>query len=164
MSRELELIFDYGDAFRRQRVPIVTRACNYGGSRPWFRCGCGRRVGVLFVGLGAFVCRSCLELGYACQQQAPRWRPMLRAQSIRRRLGGDGSSMDSFPERPRYMHRKTYEKLQRKGIAAEQRALSVIARGLSRKLSRLQFLAANVRWRTRIAFDPCPQEMREIPF
>jgi hypothetical protein len=142
---ELELIFDYQGAFRRQRVAIVTTACNYGGLRPWFRCLCGRRVGVLFDGLGAFVCRRCLDLGYACQQQAPRWRPMLRAQSIRRRLGGSGSLMDDFPEWPRYMHWKTYEKLRRKSIVAEQRALSVIGGGLSRNLSRLRFLAANVR-------------------
>ena len=104
---ELEIVFDYQGAFRRQRVPIVTTDCNYGGSRPWFRCACGRRVGVLFDELGAFVCRQCLDLGYACQQQAPRWRPMLRTQSIRRRLGGGGSLIDDFPERPHYMHRKT---------------------------------------------------------
>ena len=36
--------------------------------------------------------------------------------------------MDPFPERPRYMHRKTYEKLRRKSLVAEQRALSVIGR------------------------------------
>ena len=142
---ELEIIFDYRDAFRRQRVPIVTTDCNYGGTRPWFRCLCGRRVGVLFDGVSAFVCRQCLGLGYACQQQAPRYRPMLRAQSIRRRLGGTGSLMDSFPERPRYMRRKTYEKLRRKSLVAEQRALSAIAAGLSRNLSRLRFLAANIR-------------------
>ena len=140
---ELEIIFDYRDAFRRQRVPIVTTACNYGGSRSWFQCVCGRRVGVLFDGVSAFVCRQCLGLGYACQQQAPRYRPMLRAQTLRRRLGGDGGLMDPFPERPRYMHRKTYEKLRRKSLVAEQRALSVIAGGLSRNLSRLRFLAAN---------------------
>jgi hypothetical protein len=54
------------------------------------------------------------------------------------------SLMDAFPKRPRYMHRKTCEKLRRKSVAAEQRALSVIAGGLSRNLSRLRFLAANV--------------------
>jgi hypothetical protein len=90
------------------------------------------------------VCRQCLGLSYACQQQAPRYRPMLRAQSIRRRLGGSGSLMDAFPERPRYMHHKTYEKLRRKGEAAEQRALSVFA-GAYRYRSRLRFLAANLR-------------------
>lgn len=137
---ELEIVFEYRDAFRRQRVPIVTTACNYGGSRQWFRCVCGRRVGVLFDGIGAFVCRQCLELGYACQQQAPRYRPMLRAQSIRRRLGGSGSLMESFPGRPRYMHRKTYEKLRRKGFAAERRALS----GIASSLARIKFMVANV--------------------
>ena len=66
---ELEIIFDYRDAFRRQRVPIVTTACNYGGSRSWFQCVCGRRVGVLFDGVSAFVCRQCLGLGYACSSR-----------------------------------------------------------------------------------------------
>ena len=137
---ELEIVFDYRGAFRRQRVAILTTACNYGGSRPWFRCVCGRRVGMLFDGLGAFVCRSCLDLGYACQQQAARWRPMLRAQSIRRRLGGEGSLLEPFPERPRHMHRTTYEKLRRKGAAAEQLTLSAS----SSIMHRFRFYTANV--------------------
>jgi hypothetical protein len=45
--------------------------------------------------------------------------------------------MDPFPERPRYMHRKTYEKLRRKGFAAEQRAFSGI--GERRPLKRAIF-------------------------
>jgi hypothetical protein len=136
---ELEIVFNYRDTFRRQRVPVVTTPCNYGGSRPWFRCVCGRRVGVLFDGISAFVCRSCLRLGYACQQQAARWRPMRRAQSIRRRLGGDGSLLDDFPARPRYMHRSTYERLRRRGMAAEQRAISMAVS----HVHRLRFVAAN---------------------
>jgi hypothetical protein len=39
------------------------------------------------------------------------------------------------------MHRKTYEKLRRKGIAAEQTALSSIAGNLAR----FRFMAANAR-------------------
>jgi hypothetical protein len=64
---------------------------------------------------------------------------MLKAQSIRRRLGGSGSLMDDFPERPRHMHRKTYENLRRKGFAAEQTALS----GIASSLARIKFMAAN---------------------
>lgn len=123
----LDMLFEHRGSFKRQTVPIVTTECNYGGSRPWFRCACGRRVGVLFDGLGAFVCRTCLDLGYACQQQAPRWRPVLRAQVIRHKLGGSQSLLDPFPERPRYMHRKTYERLRRKGLAVEQIALAGVA-------------------------------------
>jgi hypothetical protein len=83
------MIFYYGEAFRRQRVPIVTTTCNYGGTRPWFRCLCGRRIGILFHG----ICLSFLSgAGLRLQQQALRWRPTLKAQSIRRRRGGGGNS------------------------------------------------------------------------
>src|SRR5215831_7092426 len=39
-------------------VSIDWTPCNYGGSRPWFRCpvlGCGRRVAILYGG-GIFAC------------------------------------------------------------------------------------------------------------
>lgn len=54
---------------------------------------------------------------------------------------GSGSLINAFPERSRYMHRKTHEKLRRKGLIAEQRALSVIAGNLAR----IRFMAANIR-------------------
>ncbi len=35
---------------------------------------------------------------------------MHRAQDIRRQLGGDGNLFDLFPEKPKGMHWKTYER------------------------------------------------------
>ena len=36
---------------------------------------------------------------------------MLKAQRIRQRLGGDGSLGEPFPEKPKGMHWRTYERL-----------------------------------------------------
>ena len=123
----------------RPGVPIVTTACNYGGSRPWFRCICARRVSVLFDGMHAYY-RLCLGLSYACQQETARYRPLLRAQAIRLRLSGSESLLEPFPDGP-HPHRKTYEKLRGTGIALEQRVLSRTIGGLPR----LRFMAANAR-------------------
>ena len=120
-------MFNYRGFWKRQPVSIVRTRCNYGGSRPWFKCLCGRRAGLLFDGVGAFVCRLCLGLAYACQQENARWRPLLRAQAIRRRLGGSSSLLDPFPERPPRMHQRTYERLRRKAMEAERQAISLAA-------------------------------------
>jgi len=52
-------------------VPIEWTPCNYGGSRPWFRCpaiGCGRRIAVLY-GSDIFACRQCHRLAYESQRE-----------------------------------------------------------------------------------------------
>lgn len=52
------------------QVQLVTTSCYFGGIRWWFRCplsGCGRRVGVLYLGKYAG-CRHCYDLTYqSCQ-------------------------------------------------------------------------------------------------
>lgn len=57
----------------KQKYPIVSSLCNYGGKRYWFECSvfnhgryCGRRVGKLYLGAGSsfFACRHCYDLIY----------------------------------------------------------------------------------------------------
>jgi len=97
----------------RYRVALEWTACNYGGSRPWFRCpaeGCGRRVAILY-GREIFACRQCHELTYQTQRE-PYWmRNILRAKKIRKTLGGDTGLLASYPPKPKGMHWRTYEKM-----------------------------------------------------
>jgi hypothetical protein len=87
--------------------------CNYGGSRPWFRCparGCDRRAAILYLN-GIFACRHCCQLAYNCQREPAHYRALNRAQAIREKLGGSGNMYEVFPKRPRGMHRRTYQRL-----------------------------------------------------
>jgi hypothetical protein len=49
-----------------QRVSVATVRPHLGGERPWFACGCGRRVGRLYLppGQRSFRCRHCHYLTY----------------------------------------------------------------------------------------------------
>src|SRR5215211_6542720 len=98
----------------QELVPLEWTACNFGGERPWFVCpgtGCGRRVALLY-GLGRyFLCRHCYDLVYESQRENEMSRALRRAQAIRERLGGSANMTKPFPEKPKGMHWKTYERL-----------------------------------------------------
>jgi hypothetical protein len=98
----------------KQTVPLTWTACNFGGGRPWFVCpgaGCARRVAVLYGPGRYFLCRHCYDLSYQSQRDNSMYRALHRAQDIRRRLGGSANMMEPFPDKPKGMHWKTYERL-----------------------------------------------------
>lgn len=92
-------------------VRLTRTPCNYGGYRPWFLCPhCGRRVGKLYGGR-RFLCRHCHRLAYQSQNESPWDRVLRKAQDIRLKLGGTVSMADSFPDKPKGMHWRTYNRL-----------------------------------------------------
>jgi hypothetical protein len=94
-----------------QRVPIIWTACHFGGHRPWFRCNnCSGRAAVLYSAGEVFACRRCCGLAYESQQEPLSQRGLLKAQKIRERLGGDPDVLEAFPDRPKGMHSRTYER------------------------------------------------------
>lgn len=114
---------------------LLTRTdCHLGGSRPWFICpgvvngrACGRRVAVLY-GAHYFLCRNCHRLGYETQREDAAGRARIKAQNIRRRLGGSTSLLDPIPKRPTGMHFRTYWRLLNEAQDAEQASwLGIIA-------------------------------------
>jgi hypothetical protein len=48
----------------------------------------------------------------------------LKAQKIRERLGGNASMLDDFPNKPKGMHWRTYDPLQRRYEAADAQSLN----------------------------------------
>jgi hypothetical protein len=68
-----------------------------------------------------FACRHCYRLAYASQQESAHDRGLLKAQGIRMRLGGTANMLDDFPEKPKGMHWRTYERLCRAHDAAQAR-------------------------------------------
>jgi hypothetical protein len=102
----------------QQRVPIRLTACHFGGVRPWFVCPaycngrhCGRRAAILYCAGELFACLRCYGLSYASQQQTALDRGLEQARKIRMRLGGDVDLLGPFPQRPKRMHRPTFERL-----------------------------------------------------
>ncbi len=98
----------------REPVELAWTACNFGGERPWFICpgaDCSRRVAILYGPGRYFLCRHCYDLSYQSQRDNKMYRALHRAQDIRRRLGGSANMMEPFPEKPKGMHWRTYERL-----------------------------------------------------
>ena len=118
-----------------QCVRIEWTPCHFGGARPWFCCpgiGCGRRVGKLY-GVGAdFLCRHCHHLAYESQRENRAFRALRRAQTLRIRLGGSGSMGELFPEKPKGMHWRTYDRLRHRAQEAEERQFAFLGEYLDK--------------------------------
>jgi hypothetical protein len=70
-----------------------------------------------------FACRHCSRLAYASQQESAHERGLPKAQNIRMRLGGSANMLDDFPEKPKGMHWRKYERLRRVHDAAKARSI-----------------------------------------
>ena len=92
--------------------------------RPWFVCGCGRRVRRLYSRDDAWACRYCHKLTYASRMM-PDAKHWTGAGAVLRALHQmDPTIVDPFsplPSRPRGMWRKKYERLARDVRTAQER-------------------------------------------
>jgi hypothetical protein len=135
---------DWSDV--EHRVAIAWMPCRFGGERPWFVCSvtsngvyCGRSVAKLYIAGRLFACRHCYQLAYASQQEPARLRGLKKSQKIRMRLGGSGNMLEDFPEKPKGMHWRTYERWSRVHDLARERStigLMGAMERLNRRLSR----------------------------
>jgi hypothetical protein len=128
----------------RQRVPITWTECHLGGQRPWFRCTvyahgryCGRRVATIYHAGDVFACRRCCGLAYASQQEPVHERGIATARKIRMGLGGGENVTEPFPEKPKGMHWRTYNRLRRRHDRAFARSLMGLAKSAERLERRL---------------------------
>jgi hypothetical protein len=100
-----------------QTLPIIRVDCNYGGTRPFFRCSgvvngrhCARRVGKVFLGSRYFLCRHCYRLAYASQSEERYDRMLRRANKLRVALGGEAGTANWIAPKPKGMWHRTYER------------------------------------------------------
>ena len=117
-----------GDNYEGEHpVGLEYTECNFGGVRPWFRCPgvvdgteCKRRVRKLYLPIGGWywLCRECYDLGYQSSRASGtplkeaelRYRrAFAKADKDNRRPHPNGEPY--FPERPKGMHRDTFEEL-----------------------------------------------------
>lgn len=134
-GRAVVIYLDYtvtphGDGDKRDisyLVPIDYTDCNFGGSRPWFRCptdagGCGRRVGKLYLPLytngDRFLCRECYDLGYRSSRNSgneleraeQRYRKAFAKADAENR-NPHPNNLPYTPDKPKGMHRDTFDDL-----------------------------------------------------
>ena len=138
-GRTVLLWFTFDGERIEQRVHVEWTPWRFSGERPWFRCpspGCERRALKLYWRGRHFICRICADLRYRSQNEDWGYRALTKAQAIRARLGGSESLYEPFPVRPKGMHRRTYRKLLRRAVAAENRVHAYGAKLASRAPSR----------------------------
>jgi hypothetical protein len=126
-----------------ETVRIVRVPCRFGGTRPYFICpgvvngiACGRRVAKLHGPGRYFLCRHCYQIAHASQREGEGDRALRRANKIRQRLGGDPGMDEPFPQRPKGMWRRTYERLCERAFEAETLADEASAIRVQRLLAR----------------------------
>lgn len=129
VSSDSEDATEYDYPVRLEYTP-----CTFGGVRPWFRCpgrGCGDRVGKLYrpPGREVFACRECYELGYLSSRTSgdevaraeQRYRDAYaKVDPKDRRPHPNDWDVPHIPDRPKGMHRDTYEELVDELEAARQ--------------------------------------------
>lgn len=83
-NSSLNISYYYSDPWTEpmyvnESITLTSTPCHFGGVRYWIKCGCGRRIGILYAGAAKFACRRCYDLAYYSQQDCtPRMFSALR--------------------------------------------------------------------------------------
>ena len=98
-----------------ERILTTWTDMHFGGRRQWFLClSCDRRCVVIYKKGRAplWGCRKCLDGRYASEHKSSQARRLQKAFKIRKRLEQmEGNLNLPFPERPRHMQHRTYERV-----------------------------------------------------
>ena len=119
------------------RIRLDWTDCYLGGKRPWFLCGCGKRVAILYCA-SQFSCRHCLGLVYRCQMEPKRDQAARRANRIRRKLGWPLGIFNPPGSKPKGMHFHTYYRLVNEyagHLEAATMGISKVVKAWRRKLT-----------------------------
>ena len=127
-----------------EAVNLLRVICRFGGERPYFVCpgirngvACRRRVAKLYGAGRYFLCRHCYRITHASQSEGPWDRSLRRANKIKQRLGGDPGMAAPFPQKPKGMWRRTYERLSEEALDAEMLADEAFVIRAERLLARI---------------------------
>ena len=135
----------------QQRVPILRTPCRFSGERPWFVCDvsasgvyCGRTVVKLYSGGRLFACRHCYRLGYRAQRGDRMDQAHHRLRRLHQKLKAEYDGPDGCqPARPKWMRRRTYERVLRQIEAGHNHLETVFTIGSQRILARLHRLKSS---------------------
>jgi hypothetical protein len=107
---------------RENRITLTTSPQPFGGRRWFFICPrTGEKAQKLHLPSGAdtFASRKAYRLGYRSQRESPRDRSLSRAFALREKIGGKGAIGDPI-EKPKGMHRRTFQRAREKIDTAEE--------------------------------------------
>ena len=90
---------------------LTYSARNFGGQQVYFHCECGKRVGSLYLDCYSIACRLCHGLLYESQFSYKHEQSAIKAAKLRAKLGGGPALLQPLPEKPKHMHRETYERI-----------------------------------------------------
>ena len=109
----IRLHYKRNDTPEDYKVRLATTCPNYGGKRQWFVCPArGIRTAKLYLAGGDwFACRQAYGMAYRSQNECIEDRMATRAHRLRRKLNGEPGFEMPFPDKPKGMHWKTYNKL-----------------------------------------------------
>jgi hypothetical protein len=131
----LDLHFTKEGRSVRQFVPFTYTSAGF-GQRARLQCpGCFRACDCLYMGR-RFLCRLCLRLTFLSQYEPAHERARMKANRIRRKLGGEGNIEDDLPEKPKWMRWATFERLQDQHEALYEQYDEGFARSVFRRLGR----------------------------
>ena len=117
----------------QQTIRFDRTPCHYGGERLWFLCPrCPRRVLVVYGAGREFCCRHCYRLNYASQHERFGDRMQRKARRIRRRLKASDNLFEGY-QKPKGMHWRTFQRLQRIERAANNGSLQSWLASIPRK-------------------------------
>lgn len=118
-------------------ISLSHTACNYGGTRCWFRCPyCSRSVGILYLASGQCACRHCFSLVHKSGQESSTDRLFRKVGKIRERLGWQPGIAQPDGEKPKGMHWETFDRLIAEHDAITQRILGWVHEWCEKKTSR----------------------------
>ncbi|WP_143515711.1 hypothetical protein [Psychrobacter sp. JB385] len=107
----VQVDYEYRGKKYSYSIRLSRTACNYGGNRNWWLCpSCTKRTSVLYCA-GLYVCRHCIGGKYGSQLEQPIDNLFRRLDRIRTRLGWQDGIAHGIGERPKGMHRSTYDRL-----------------------------------------------------
>ncbi|ACT58324.1 hypothetical protein [Hirschia baltica] len=121
----MRLSYAYGSGDNKQtideRFELAFTPQHFGNERMWIVCkSCQRRCRVLY-GAKLFRCRKCYELTYPSQYEFIRIPNLSTAETLKDKLGGEAGFVYPFPNKPKGMHWKTYQRYERVYYEAEKR-------------------------------------------
>lgn len=96
----------------------------FGGAQAFFLCPkCAKRARYLYGAGARFLCRGCHGLVNESSRQSDHDRALRKAQSLRRRLGGDPGFDMPIADRPQYMRKDKYNSIVARIETAEREVM-----------------------------------------
>lgn len=141
-DRDVEISTSTQDDPKRQTLKIIAIPCTYGGLRHFVICPCCfKRVRHLYRHQGLYGCRLCFGLSYWTQNQTTAMRLFVKQRNIY-----EGHEIDEW-ERPKGMHRTTFERLKREFVELdEMREVSIAFPNLRNRAALERFLNSQPAW------------------